>query len=763
MIALHYAATANNQQQQGCDAGDNGDFNPQIWTEGFNDLQQSFPARGQINSSTSGTNSCSNNNSPAHQRHHHINKGSGDGQQTGCDPDQYHIFGIQSDDSETNDYQDSIINLRIKKQQQQVPTTCLPIAEDNKELKRLIEDNYLYYKKQTGNLDAINQMNPASCKFSALSETDFIRMKNGENRSRNSTEGTKKSFALSDSEFLKAISETKSKKKHLEALKEGAIASTKTNKVKEEKGFNFLSLLAKTKRSSTECFSIEKKRHQATSEEIRTSRTQLFRRSRNRKLSHSYNGAIGHRQSKKEPTVRQLSDTDSDTGFVYLPRMLSESTDSNTNRFTTPDILLDINILTEIQQDSNGQSGDILQTSISDIPSENVTSSKLKSTTTIQLIDLGANTIQEVSNDDLTLLAECLAESPLVPATPPPSISPSSIVDSSIPLAEQKALELSEKSNVLITSSTDLVELFRSLSFPISEQKFSPPSRQLHSSISNSYESKRKSPQHIKQRLSTLSDQVLVTRNSTNFLMSPPATPNFNSAQNLPTKTTPQHANINSLNVYFLSPPPSATNGGNQTANQFLSDTSTVSLDVMTTLPIPQHQHQTTAPPNFSPKPEIILDSTLSPTSMHSGGEGSPTGEDKDFTSPLFKRHDSEPETTHTTTTTASGRHRSSLLTGYEGIQTVRKRQASVVTYDVNVINFSQENSDSRSYIPMGRVSTSSASKLILLMYVVASFEYFMNFPEHCRHHQSQVRIVYRASNKTVASHAQKENEPFML
>jgi len=54
---------------------------------------------------------------------------------------------------------------------------------------------------------------------------------------------------------------------------------------------------------------------------------------------------------------------------------------------------------------------------------------------------------------------------------------------------------------------------------------------------------------------------------------------------------------------------------------------------------------------------------------------------------------------------------RCSILAGYDGIQTVRKRQASVVTYDVNVINFSQENSDSRSYIPMGRVSTSSASE----------------------------------------------------
>ncbi|KAM8701460.1 hypothetical protein ACLKA7_005459, partial [Drosophila subpalustris] len=214
-------------------------------------------------------------------------------------------------------------------------------------------------------------------------------------------------------------------------------------------------------------------------------------------------------------------------------------------------------------------------------------------------------------------------------ATPPPS--------SSLP-------ELPEQSNMLITNSSELAEIFRSLSFPMGEQ---------------TKESKSRRPQ---QRMSTLSDQPWV--------------------------------------VYFLSPPPHSAAGYTP------SDTSTVSLDVVTTLPVPQQQQQQQQqqhPLNISPKPEIILDSTLSP--VDSGNDGD---NNKDVTSPLLKRKDSSSNAEADASATSGGRQRCSILTGYEGIQTVRKRQASVVTYDVNVINFSQEHSDSRSYIPMGRVSTSS-------------------------------------------------------
>ncbi|XP_065359270.1 octopamine receptor beta-3R-like [Calliphora vicina] len=675
MIALHYAtqqqlqvpcnkdATAFNQQQQQQQIWqDTGSISPPILNKQGNQPQKQFSAS-----------------------------------KNGCDSEQYQIFGgNNSDDSETNDYYDSINIMK------QAPATYLPIAEDNKELKRLIEDNYLYYKKQTAGGDTnvegdMYSREKTGGRYPALSETDFIRMKNGENRFRSSKESNKKAFALSDSEFMKSFNEGKSKKKQLEALKEG--------------GFNLKSLLAKTKRSSAECFSLEKKRHQANSEEIQSSRAQLFKRSRNRKLSHSYNGGLRERQ-KSEIRSRQHSDTDSD---VYLPRLFSESQDSS-SRYNTPDILLDINILNEQSEDARREEDEQMMTMIS----------PQHKNTYIQLIDLGANTIQEVGQqDDLSFLKDITQDSPKIPNTPPPSLSPTSLIDSSIPeqLKTEALNSINEKSNVSVKSSSELAELFRSLSFPIIKKE------------------------SIKQRMSTLSDQVLVNKNSSNFLMSPPMTPNFNSVIQLPTSKSPNliltgnsssfggggaGTPSNSINVYFLSPPPTATAPVfplNSPSNQFfVSDTSTVSLDVFATLALsPQTQQianttgtQPTPPStlqptsqltNISPKPEIILDSTLSPTSMRSGcgggSGGSLAGEEKDLTSPLFKRHDSEAESA-INNTQRSGK-RSSLLTGYEGIQTVRKRQASVVTYDVNVINFSQDNSDSRSYIPMGRVSTSSA------------------------------------------------------
>ncbi|XP_037952256.1 octopamine receptor beta-3R isoform X2 [Teleopsis dalmanni] len=707
MIALHYAAQ---QQLQG---GQESTFSPQLKADALYDISQPFPSK-PLNTSSSPIHSNSNSPTAQTKQQHKRSK-----QQKGCESEQYQIFGLNSDDSESNDYYDSILNLKIKQQHQQAPMTFLPIAEDNKELKRLIEDNYLYYKKQTTAGDAKTTAEIMQCdsKFPALSETDFIKMKNGENRNR-SGDSQKKPFALSDSEFLKALNETKSKRKLLESLKEGS--------VKEQKGFNIMSLLTKTKRSSTECFSIEKKRHQATSEEIRSSRTNLFRRSRNRKLSHSYNGAIGNRERKADARSRQHSDTDTDNFNVILPSMHTESQD-NPGRFNTPDILLDINVLNE-QTNTNTQDIVLIQTN----EFEALTSPKHHNITSIQLIDLGSNSIQEVGSDDFALLAECFTESPHIPATPPPSLSPPSLNEPVILeqhnqiQQEQRIVELPDKNNLIITSSTDLVELFRSLSFPVAERQPTDlaPRRKLHSSTTSS-ESKHKSTQHIKQRLSTLSDQVLVAKSNTHFFMSPPATPNFNSAQHLPALKPLNYQNTqnNPVNVYFLSPPPTAAAQQftilSPSSNQFISDTSTVSLDMVTSLPIPQQQvmQPTLIVPtastiqNMPPKPEIILDSTLSPTSIHSGNngvDGSLVGEDKDLTSPIFRRQNSEPE--NSLTTTSAGKHRSSLLTGYEGIQTVRKRQASVVTYDVNVINFSQDNSDCRSYIPLGRVSTSSAS-----------------------------------------------------
>ncbi|XP_061397174.1 octopamine receptor beta-3R-like, partial [Musca vetustissima] len=776
MIALHYAATSNNatQQQQQlqvpCTNKDLINYNPQIWQDMKNDspLQQSIAipipqVNGNGNGGGGGGNgvkqftnaSASSRDSLRRQQDSNFYRNSG------CDSDQYHsIFGgsggsdcgrghFHSDDSESNGY-------LIKLKQTAAPATLIPLSEDNKELKRLIEDNYLYYKRQAGQLQKAsdNQQQQqqqqhehnkeffSGNKYPALSETDFIRMKNGENRQRSQAAGSgaKKPFVASDSEFLKNYDDVKVKKtKHLDSLKEGSVQSTP--KEVSSKGFNLKSLLAKTKRSSTECFSLEKKRHQANSEEIKSSRSQLFKRSRNRKLSHSYNGGLKER--KRDMRSRQHSDTDSD---VYLPRLFGDSIDS-TSRYNTPDILLDINVLNE-------------QSEQMDEPQarEQDSNNRHSPPTHFQLIDLGANTVQEVGPDDLSFLKDITSnDSPLLPSTPPPSLSPSSLMDASIPEAfkSDNNSTIPEKSQSSQKSSSELVELFRSLSFPSTEQSFHKESPDKSQKSTDASHTLRK--ESIKQRMSTLSDQILVNKNSSNFLMSPPITPNFNSAINLPVSrspntlgqspfsATPSLVGGNSINVYFLSPPPTATatqpmfplSSSPTTTNHHqhfvISDTSTVSLDVFTTLaaspttnaPITQQQQQlepTLQPTNISPKPEIILDSTLTPaTSMQqhrrgsagnglSGSGGSLTGEEKDLASPLYQRPDSEPETTLTTTSVSGGgRKRSSLLTGYEGIQTVRKRQASVVTYDVNVINFSQDNSDSRSYIPMGRVSTSSA------------------------------------------------------
>lgn len=768
MIALHYAATTNTTQQLQvpCAHKDIINYNPQFWQDTINDLQQQTIAIPIPNAA--GTNGCGGGGAGGKQftkaspcsQDSPVRQSSNFYRNSGCDSEQYQsIFGgseggygsggrgdLNSDDSECNDY-------LIKLKQTAAPTTLIPLSEDNKELKRLIEDNYLFYKRQQDKEDLPAHTTGkdffGSNKYPALSETDFIRMKNGENRYRSQTGGDatasphKKPFASSDSEFLRSYgAELKMKKKHLDALKEGqSVQSTTTKEESGKGGFNLKSLLAKTKRSSTECFSLEKKRHQANSEEIKSSRSQLFKRSRNRKLSHSYNGGLKH-ERKHEIRSRQHSDTDSD---VYLPRLFGDSVDSS-SRYNTPDILLDINVLNEQseQMDENGRQ-------------ETEIMSPAQKCSQFQLIDLGANTVQEVGPDDLSFLKDITSnESPLMPSTPPPSLSPSSLMDASIPevLRSDNNSTVPEQSQNSQKSSSELVELFRSLSFPSTEQSFhkDSPEKSQEPNISLRKES-------IKQRMSTLSDQILVNKNSSNFLMSPPITPNFNSAINLPLSKSPntmmQQSSFsaapsmggNSINVYFLSPPATATAPPNSfpltssPTNHFVvSDTSTVSLDVFTTLAMSSSaqaniQSQPLAPaatasqqqPNISPKPEIILDSTLSPTSMRGAGTGtgaggnggglgsggSLAGEEKDLASPLYQRHDSEPETTLTTTTFSGGggRKRSSLLTGYEGIQTVRKRQASVVTYDVNVINFSQDNSDSRSYIPMGRVSTSSASE----------------------------------------------------
>ncbi|KAI9585026.1 octopamine receptor beta-3R isoform X1 [Glossina fuscipes] len=686
MMTLHYAAQQSQQQQQqqqllripGKESSTT-TVSPQIWSDALDNLPPLITMSDGVNSKVfklTSSPSSSVTNSPSRQGI----------MQTlnGCDIKQHHIFCASSDDSETNDYfYDSVSKVN------QAPATFLPIAEDNRELKRLIEDNYLFYKRQTlSSTMSVPSNQMANGRIAALSETDFVSLKNGKNDS------IKKTIALSDSEFLKACNELKVKKKQLQILKQCS--------VKAEKSFNLKTLLARTKRSSAECFSLEKKRNQANSEEIRSSRMQLFTRVRNRKLSQSYNGHL--RERKVEISCRKQSDNDSE---IYLPPSFSES-QASSSRYNTPDILMDINIANELSE-TIPRDAKILS-----LPSPYHNG-------TVHLIDLDANTIEEVGADDILFVKN---DSPFVPATPPPSLSPCSLIDTSIPeilkaepLAPIQNSEVKGKLNA-VASNSELAEIFRSLSFPISAEQISQRSEK-----SSKYDvSVNNHKVATKQRMSTLSDQILINKNSSNFLMSPPITPNFNSTINLPTNKSPGIPQIhasqsNTVNIYFLSPPAGVSIAKTPICsntlfnNQFVSDAS-ATLDVVTALTIPQQQ-QTLTKKNISPKPEIILDSTLSPTSLQSACAGTGSfmvGEDKDFSAPSpFKRYDSVPEAIVTTNLSAS-RKRTSLLAGYEGIQTVQKRHASVVTYDVNVINFSQDNNgDSHNYIPMGRVSTSSA------------------------------------------------------
>ncbi|XP_022210881.2 LOW QUALITY PROTEIN: octopamine receptor beta-3R [Drosophila obscura] len=593
-------------------------FNPQIWTESFPTTKITQVEGQELQPEEQEQPEQEQPQHPAPpQQQLSLTSGSGNSEPEPESTD-YRVFGLYSDESESNDHYD----------------THLPLAEDNKELKRLIEDNYLYFKKQTGGT-VISA--PGGGKYAALSETDFIRLKAG------AAACGRKAIAASDSEFLRTISEARASTEQQRQQQQQQQLPGK------EKGFNFLSLLAKTKRSSAECFALERKRNQATSEG-----SSFFRRARNRKLSHSYNGSAGGgsgggKERKLERRPRQHSDTD-----------------STPNK---PDILLDINVLSE-------QSGACVIQQFSD---------------GVQLIDFSGDTDGLGlalghghgigPGDELAQLADCFGESPKHPATPPPSLSPP---------------ELPEQSGMLIANSAELAEIFRSLSFPLGEQGRS------------SVGSRRQAA--APQRMSTLSDQVCA-----NYLMSPPNTPTPATASN--GSALGSHSNSNSqsasINVYFLSPPPPHATGPGYTP----SDTSTVSLDVVTTLPVPQPTpqplsavsnhptNQQQQPLNISTKPEIILDSTLSPVEGGDGGDGL-GGEHRDVTSPLFKRKDSSGDAD---VSVSGGRQRCSILAGYDGLQAVRKRQASVVTYDVNVINFSQDNSDSRSYIPMGRVSTSSA------------------------------------------------------
>lgn len=516
----------------------------------------------------------------------------------------------------------------------------LPIEEDNKELKRLIEQNYIYFRKQidgTGdNESSSNSIN--KFKISALSESDFIAMKDNQKTTSKDdiqiVEKNRKLFALSDSEFLLSIA-----------------GKTKKLTLKSEQGSKGVlkTLLQKT-RKSNDYLSLERNDCSPKSHEDDGSRTKsiIFRRSKNRKLSRSYNG-VGTITRNRHKSENGSNDFDS---VINLPRMLSEGHETDSNNYTgqllrahysqqqqqqlqqqkTPDILLDLHDLNE---------------NIAPINSKEIQNRS----DSCELINFDAEIIQKTCND----------------------LSPTCDISGSGQLIEINENELlcDNKDNHLVNSNLDELLMGSSMKLDI-------PSESLIKQSSGS-------DSLINTRFSSVSDQVFVT--SSKFVISPPTTP---SSGNFLSPTSALH--MNSQNVYYLTAP----NVNNSTQQQIFSDSSTISLDVVTRSSPTQNLS------SISPKPEIILDSTLSPSSLKNINTSIET--EKEQSSSSTKQSDNN----------NYGGNLSITETFSSTIN--RKRQASVVTYDVNVINFTQDGNDGKNYVAMGRPSTSSASKYINIL-----------------------------------------------
>lgn len=199
-----------------------------------------------------------------------------------------------------------------------------------------------------------------------------------------------------------------------------------------------------------------------------------------------------------------------------------------------------------------------------------------------------------------------------------------------------------------------------------------------------------------------------ITNLDNSFLLSSPiSTPNQSSL----------NLNQNIHNSNFLSPLNqhmelfTLTPGGINNHQMFISDASTISLDIVVS-PINKIHHQL--------KPEIVMDTAseqISPpppqqhqhqTSQQNScllntNQTVETNEENDVLSFDDKNKLKSPSAL-----------KKDEISG-------RKRQPSVVTYDVNVINFSQEsNGGGGNYGAMGRRSTSSASEF--------NFYFFLNF-----------------------------------
>lgn len=479
----------------------------------------------------------------------------------------------------------------------------IPIEEDKRELKRFIEDSFIYFKSQTNNSNGNTHNVKDRC--STVSELVVTNCNNQQ------TGSEKKIFALSDSEFFITFSKNR---KDQSALKKkscsngiGLGVTVFKNLITKSSRSEEYSNIENEKYNLDDINDVANKNQEQHMSDCGFIKTSVFRRSKTKKLSRSYNG-VNDNKSSGDKSNKKLNESNPNENMVRLHRMLSEGHNSckrNKTDYTlvTPDILLDL------------------------YKTERKSTSK-----DIELINFNCNTM-------------------------PLHLSPTQHQSSAIG---------SCRDNIAFGITTD--ESFL-------ENEKSSPNLDINNTLKSIKDRNNEDPTNIENYDST-------SLRKRKCIISPPTSSNSFSEDPV-NKTNLSYVNSkldtnligdNKEQDFFLLP---------YKRNHVFSDSSTISLDIITTTS--SQSPKGIRKPVF--KPEIILDSTLSPSlSIKRESESIPTNDHK---TEFISINDMNLAPTN---------------------NTYRKRQTSV-TYDVNVIDFSNDASDSRCYIPMGRVSTSSASK----------------------------------------------------
>lgn len=493
-----------------------------------------------------------------------------------------------------------------KSNKQYLDFPVIPIEEDKRELKRFIEDSFIYFKNQTNNSNG--NIHNVTDRCSTVSELVVA------NYNSEQTGCEKRILALSDSEFFITFSKNR---KDQNILKKKSCSNGIGLGVTV-----FKNLITKSVRSEenssidNEKYNVEdinvvanknREQHMSDCGFIKSS---VFRRSKSKKLSRSYNGVNDNKVSG-DKSNKKLNESNSNESVVRLQRMMSEGHNSSKRNKTdytlvTPDILLDL-YKTEAKPTSKD----------------------------IELINFNCNIM-------------------------PLHLSPTN---------QQSSLIGSCGDIIVFGNTTDESFLEKELS----------PKLDLNITLNNIED--RQNEDHINTE-----NYDSTSLRKSKCIISPPTSSNSFS-EDLVNTSSLNYANLKlDTNLiedkgqeFFLLPI--------KRGNHVFSDSSTISLDIITTTS--SQSIKGIRKPII--KPEIILDSTLSPSLSikHEQKESIPQVQ------PINQKTDFISSTDMKLAPTNNA---------------YRKRQTSV-TYDVNVIDFTNDASDSRSYIPMGRASTSSASE----------------------------------------------------